>query len=93
MLKQFQQVLELVAASTQTHSELRISLNILRGLIEQLRFKSLDVSPDDLAMFSNVASNTFSASSSKGITIQSDTSLALNSVLSEYLFEFTRRLA
>jgi len=61
-------------------------------LIEQLRFKSLDVSPEDLAMFSNVASNTFSASSSKGISIQSDTSQALNSVLSEYLFEFTRRL-
>jgi len=30
MFKQFQQVLELVAASTQTHSELRISLNILK---------------------------------------------------------------
>jgi hypothetical protein len=92
VLSQFQQVFQSVAVSTQSYSELMTSLTILSAVIEQIRRKSLGISMQDLSMFSKAASNTFFASSSKGISIQSETSSFLNSMLSDYLFEFTRRL-
>ena len=55
VLKQFQQVFEFVAETSQTRSDLETSLSILSGLIDQIRLKSLDVSMQDLTMFSNSA--------------------------------------
>jgi hypothetical protein len=92
LLKQLLQVFEAVASSSQTLLEIRTSLSILDGLTEQIRLRSLDISAQELQMVSNTASNTLSASSSKTISVQSETSLAIHSILSEYLFEFTRRL-
>jgi hypothetical protein len=92
VLSQFQQVFQSVAVATQSYSELMRSLTILSGLIEQISRKSLDISMQDLSMFSKAASNTFFASSSEEISMQSETSSFLNSMLSDYLFEFTRRL-